>query len=212
VRRIQDRHCHHNHGRKDKTYGTVEQLEQALAQTSDRIGLCLDAAWLLDVSADPVETLRKFADRVYGVHLKDFTFDADGTRHEHVIGTGGLRLWVFLDLLVKSGFAGYVSIQYEADAQNPLNGIRPCVEEIKKARHPKVSIELCMVIALPNDDHQSNAEVSDPVKSKYPHIDTKRVVVDIKADKLQEMLAQGTYPDLILTSSNIMDGRGCENA
>jgi sugar phosphate isomerase/epimerase len=123
----------HNHGRKDQKYGTVEQLEQALAKTSDRIGLCLDTAWLLDVSADPVETLRKFAGRVYGVHLKDFTYDADGTRRENIIGTGGLRLREFLDLLVKTGFAGYVSIEYEADAKNPIDGIRKCVEEVKKA-------------------------------------------------------------------------------
>jgi sugar phosphate isomerase/epimerase len=123
----------HNHGRKDKTYGTVEQLEQALAQTSDRIGLCLDTAWLLDVSADPVETLRKFAGRVYGVHLKDYTFDSDGNRHEQIIGRGGLRLREFLHLLLETGFAGYVSIEYEADAQNPLDGIRQCIEAVKKA-------------------------------------------------------------------------------
>ena len=47
--------------------------------------------------------------------------------------------------------------------------------------------------------------IADPVKSKYPYIDTQRVVVDIKANKLQEMLAQGVYPDFVMTSSNIMD-------
>ena len=123
----------HNHGRKDQKYGTVEQLEQALAKTSDRIGLCLDTAWLLDVSADPVETLRKFAGRVYGVHLKDFVYDAEGNRHEKIIGSGGLRLPEFLDLLMKTGFSGYVTIEYEADAKNPLPGIQQCIEAVKRA-------------------------------------------------------------------------------
>mgnify|MGYP002624108941 CR=1 FL=1 len=45
--------------------------------------------------------------------------------------------------------------------------------------------------------------IADPVKSKYPHIDTQRLVVDIKANKLQEMLAQSVYPDLVMTSSKI---------
>jgi len=111
----------------------VHQLEQALAQTSDRFGLCLDTAWLLDVSADPVETLRKFAGRVYGVHLKDFVYDAEGNRHEKIIGSGGLRLPEFLDLLMKTGFSGYVTIEYEADAKNPLPGIQQCIEAVKRA-------------------------------------------------------------------------------
>jgi sugar phosphate isomerase/epimerase len=123
----------HNHGRKDQKYGTVEQLEKALAGTSNRIGLCLDTAWLLDIGADPVETLLRFPGRVYGVHLKDFTFDADGTRHEHVIGQGGLKLGDFLDSLHETGFNGYISIEYEADAKNPLPGVKLCIEEINKA-------------------------------------------------------------------------------
>lgn len=68
-----------------------------------------------------------------GIHVGVQSYCFREFVNEQIIGRGGLRLREFLHLLLETGFAGYVSIEYEADAQNPLDGIRQCIEAVKKA-------------------------------------------------------------------------------
>jgi sugar phosphate isomerase/epimerase len=111
----------------------MEQIGAMLEQTSERIGLCLDTAWLLDAGGDPLEALAKFGPRVYGVHLKDFTFDADGNHEDVIIGTGELDLPRFLEELQKMGFDGYMSLEYEGDADAPIPSVKECVQALSNA-------------------------------------------------------------------------------
>jgi sugar phosphate isomerase/epimerase len=123
----------HNHGRKDKRYGTVDQLEEVLNKTSDWIGLCLDTGWLIDVGADPILTVKKFSGRVYGLHLKDFTYNEEGERHEAVLGQGLLKLPDFLAALESVGYNGYASIEFEGEPSNPSPKIGQCIASLKQA-------------------------------------------------------------------------------
>ena len=121
----------HNHG-KHHRYGFEEQLDAIFAVSTKNIGLCLDTGWALDAGLDPVKMIRKYADRLYGVHLKDFTFDANGNPEETVLGTGVLDLPAVLDALREVGFKGYASLEYEGDASDPAPKITGCVENLKK--------------------------------------------------------------------------------
>jgi sugar phosphate isomerase/epimerase len=123
----------HNHGSKDQMYGKVEQLREAMAKSSDNIGLCLDTGWLIDAGGDPVEMVREYPNRIYGVHFKDFTYDADGTRHEAVLGDGKLDVAGLLRALKESKFAGYTTIEYEGEPENPIPSIRKCIARLKEA-------------------------------------------------------------------------------
>ena len=123
----------HNHGRNHR-YGTVEQLRQAFSRTGPRVGLCLDTGWLIDAGGDPLEALDEFGDRLYGVHLKDFAYDGNNVnRQDVIIGTGGLDLPAFMQKLNAMDYDGYLSIEYEGDADNPIPNMKKCVAAAREA-------------------------------------------------------------------------------
>jgi len=121
----------HNHGKKHR-YGRFDQLDELFSITSSRIGLCLDTAWLLQVGEDPVEALDRYQERLYGVHLKDFVFDAQGNPQDVIVGAGGLRLPAFLKRLSGQDFRGYLSLEYEGDPDNPLPKVKECIAAVRK--------------------------------------------------------------------------------
>lgn len=123
----------HNHGSKDQMYGTVELLEAALANAPESIGLCLDTGWLIDSGADPVEAVKKFAGRIYGVHFKDFSYAEDGERLEAVLGEGKLDLPGVVKALKEVGFKGYATIEYEGEPDQPVPNIKKCIEALVNA-------------------------------------------------------------------------------
>jgi sugar phosphate isomerase/epimerase len=123
----------HNHGKKDQTYGTVRQLEEALTKAPESIGLCLDTGWLIDSNEDPVAAIQKFAGRIYGVHFKDFSYTEEGERLEAVLGEGRLDLPGAVKGLKAIGFNGYASIEYEGEPEQPVPNIKKCIEALTKA-------------------------------------------------------------------------------
>jgi sugar phosphate isomerase/epimerase len=123
----------HNHGRKDQMYGEVDRLREALKNTSANIGLCLDTGWLIDVGGDPVELIREYPDRIYGIHFKDFIYEADGTRHEAVLGDGKLDVHGLMKALKEIRFNGYATIEFEGDPENPVPSIKKCIARLQEA-------------------------------------------------------------------------------
>jgi sugar phosphate isomerase/epimerase len=119
----------HNHGRKHR-WGKVSELAGLFAQTSPMIGLCLDTAWMLDSGENPPAVAQRFADRLYGVHIKDFTFLPDGKPEDVIVGTGNLCLPELFDTLAKVGFQGYTTLEYEGDEGNPVPSVRECVARL----------------------------------------------------------------------------------
>ncbi|PIU52221.1 sugar phosphate isomerase/epimerase [Candidatus Desantisbacteria bacterium CG07_land_8_20_14_0_80_39_15] len=119
----------HNHGRNHR-YGKIEQLKDIFEKTGANIGLCLDTAWMLDAGTDPVQAARMFGERLYGVHLKDFIFAADGKPQDVVLGEGGLKLNKFFQTLESLDFDGYLSIEYEGEPENPLPKVIECVNRV----------------------------------------------------------------------------------
>jgi sugar phosphate isomerase/epimerase len=122
----------HNHGRKH-ALGRMEQLDELFAATSKRVGLCLDTAWLLDVGQDPLRAVERYSDRLYGVHLKDFAFDADGKPRDVIIGQGGLNLPKLMALLNDMNWSGYLSLEYEGNPDDPMAEVQTCVQAVQDA-------------------------------------------------------------------------------
>lgn len=121
----------HNHGGRH-WLGTAQMLEHVFNQTSDRIGLCLDTAWAIDSREDPVEMVRRFGDRLYGVHIKDFVYKPDRTPEDVVCGEGILDLPALVAALRDVDFAGYLVLEYEGDVENPVPALTRCVEAFRK--------------------------------------------------------------------------------
>jgi sugar phosphate isomerase/epimerase len=122
----------HNHGRHH-ALGSVFALENIFSKASKNIGLCLDTAWMLDSGEDPVAIAEKFADRLYGMHLKDFIFDRAGKPEDVIVGLGNLNLPKLLDFLVSIDYSGYLTLEYEGNPDNPVDALKKCVEKIKQA-------------------------------------------------------------------------------
>jgi len=122
----------HNHGSRH-WLGCAAALEWVFKQTSERIGLCLDTAWALHSREDPIALAEKFADRLYGVHIKDFVFDRAGGHEDVVVGTGNLDLAKLIETMMAGGFDGAVVLEYEGDVENPLPALRECVQAVRAA-------------------------------------------------------------------------------
>ncbi len=122
----------HNHGRRMR-YGAPWELDEVFEKTSLNVGLCLDTAWMLDSGRDPLEMAERYADRLYGVHVKDFVFDRAGRPKDIIVGEGNLDLPGFLATLDKIKFDGYFTLEYEGDIDNPIPATKQCVEAVRKA-------------------------------------------------------------------------------
>lgn len=117
----------HNHGRHHR-YGSYEQMDALLAKFSDNLGIHMDCAWALDSGIDPVEMVKRYSDRIYGVHLKDFAMKADGSHDEMILGDGDLKLGELMTELEKLPNFGVMSIEYEAP--NPIENLKKCIRNV----------------------------------------------------------------------------------
>jgi sugar phosphate isomerase/epimerase len=121
----------HNHGGYD-WLGNSTILKYIFSRTGKRIGLHLDTAWAIDAKQNPVEMAEKFADRLHGVHVKDFVYDRARNPEDVIIGTGNLDLPKLVQTLKQSNFSGPLVIEYEGDVENPVPALKKCVAELKK--------------------------------------------------------------------------------
>jgi len=121
----------HNHG-GHHWLGNGQMLDHVFSTTSPRIGLCLDTAWALDASLNPVEAAEKYAARLYNIHIKDFIFDRARKPEDVVVGTGNLDLPSLVATLKKNSFSGPAVLEYEGDVDNPVPALSECVVKIRE--------------------------------------------------------------------------------
>jgi len=122
----------HNHGGRH-WLGCAAMLDYVFSRTSERIGLCLDTAWALDSGEDPVALVDRFGPRLYGLHLKDFTFDSARRFKDAVVGKGNLDLANLSKRLKAVKFSGFEVLEYEGDVSNPLSALKKCVKAVRAA-------------------------------------------------------------------------------
>ena len=126
-------HCHGGY----QFGGSPDVLQHLLQLGGDRIGLCIDTAWCMQIGpgrGDPVKwAADTFKGRVYGVHYKDFVFEKNAQWKDVVVGTGNLDLPAFVGALEQTGFDGYAVIEYEADVEDPVPALKKCVESMRAA-------------------------------------------------------------------------------
>ena len=96
----------------------------------DRIGLCLDTAWALDAREDPIAMAERYADRLYGVHIKDFVFDRAREPEDVIVGQGNLDLPRLAELIESNENVKMVVLEYEGDVDNPVPALTKCVQAV----------------------------------------------------------------------------------
>jgi inosose dehydratase len=120
----------HNHGGYD-WLGNATILKYIFSKTSPRIGLHMDTAWAIDAKQNPVEWVEKFADRLKGIHVKDFTYSPSRQPTDVIIGTGNLDLPKLMAGLKQINFSGPLVIEYEGDEKDPVPALKECVAALK---------------------------------------------------------------------------------
>jgi len=120
----------HNHGPTDKVYPTPASAYEKIKDMDKRIGLCNDIGHTIRAGVDPAESVKKYADRLLDVHIKDVSAaNKDGDAVE--VGRGVIDIPKFLKTLIKIEYDGIVSFEYEKDAKDPLAGLAESVGYVK---------------------------------------------------------------------------------
>jgi sugar phosphate isomerase/epimerase len=120
----------HNHGPGDKNFPTPQSVYEKVKDFDRRLGLCIDVGHTIRVGADPVESARKYADRLLDVHMKDVTA-ATPKGSEIEVGRGIIDIPGLLRTLMGVNFAGVVSFEYEPQPDDPLPGLAESVGYVK---------------------------------------------------------------------------------
>ncbi|HEY2413334.1 MAG TPA: sugar phosphate isomerase/epimerase family protein [Pirellulaceae bacterium] len=123
----------HNHG-PGSLYDKLTDVTKVLKDRDPRIGACVDCGHFIASGEDPLKCLRALSDRLYGVHLKDqseFGSKSPGV----ILGKGHLDLVSLFKTLREIKFPPdrALSLEYEANPDNPLDDLKACLAATKDA-------------------------------------------------------------------------------
>lgn len=111
----------------------ADELDRLVNDISvDLAGLCLDTGHMAYSGMDPVETLRRYWDRVDYIHFKDIDakvyeevmgerisfFDACAKGVMCPIGRGSIDYIAIRAILTELGYGGYITVEQERDPRN----------------------------------------------------------------------------------------------
>ncbi len=122
----------HNHGPEDKIYPAPADAWNAVKDLDPHVGLCIDVGHAMRAKADPVETIRQYASRLYDLHLKDSVALPGADKDIPVeVGAGHLDIRGVLRALLKIKYHGVVEFEYEKVSANPVAGLAESVGYVR---------------------------------------------------------------------------------
>ncbi len=122
----------HNHGPGDEVYPTPDVAYNKIKGLDHRIGLCIDVGHVQRLGLDPAENIKKYANRLYDVHLKDVDkSEAKGKSTE--FGRGVLDIPAVLKALKAINYTGVMAMEFEKDTENLFAGLAECVGYVNGA-------------------------------------------------------------------------------
>jgi sugar phosphate isomerase/epimerase len=130
-------HPHGPAGKQLHRWYSAEVIMQAVGKHHRLIGTCLDTGHLIrsaqapfNRKLDPAQQIRHMGARNFGLHLKDHD---NQKRTDVVFGRGVLNVPEVLRALREVKFQGYISIEYEANPNNPSPDMQACIEVLKES-------------------------------------------------------------------------------
>lgn len=115
----------HNHP-KPTALWNPETISKALEGRHANLGFCADIGHWASSGLDALNVVRKNAPRIRSFHVKDRASATEWSR-DQPLGTGILEIPTILSIALDHGFAGNVSIEYEANWHSNLPEIAQCV-------------------------------------------------------------------------------------
>jgi inosose dehydratase len=106
---------------------TPEQLDRVMSRS--RIDFCPDTAHLAAAGGDPAELIRRYADRISYVHLKDLTVEPLAFLP---LGEGELDFAAILAELAEAGYDGWITVELDAFDGAPGDAARASREHLER--------------------------------------------------------------------------------
>ena len=128
-------HPHGPSGGKLHRWYSAEVILKAVKDHHPLIGTTLDTGHLiraeqLGEKLDPAEEVRKMKARNFGMHLKDHD---NKSKTDVIYGKGVLDVPEVLKALREVKFKGSISIEYEANENEPSPDVKACVAVFKES-------------------------------------------------------------------------------
>jgi len=113
----------HNHGPEDKRFPSPYDALKHVKTMDRRMGLCIDIGHTVRTGTDVVQAVADAGPRLLDMHAKDLR-DLTAKASQCIVGEGALPIAQIFQQLQAIGYRGYVNLEYEIDADDPLPGMK----------------------------------------------------------------------------------------
>ena len=113
----------HNHGPEDKNFPSPYDVLKVVKDMDKRMGLCIDIGHTARTGTDIAKAIVDAGPRLLDMHVKDLA-DTTSRDSQVIVGQGKLPFPEIFRALEKINYAGYVNLEYEIDAKDPLPGMK----------------------------------------------------------------------------------------
>lgn len=112
----------HNHGPGDVFPSPYDALK-AVQGMDPRMGLCIDVGHTVRTGTDVVRAVADAGPRLLDMHAKDLR-DLSVAESQCIVGEGKIPIAAIFRQLRASLYQGYVNLEYEIDANDPMPGMK----------------------------------------------------------------------------------------
>jgi sugar phosphate isomerase/epimerase len=113
----------HNHGPEDAHYPAPADVLKRVKGMDPRLGLCIDVGHTVRAGADVVQAIADAGPRLLDMHVKDLR-DFKDRESQVIVGEGAIPIADVFRQLRTMRYAGFVNLEYEIDADDPLPGMQ----------------------------------------------------------------------------------------
>jgi len=113
----------HVHGPTDSHFPGPQDVLPVIKDMDPRVGVCVDVGHTARTGIDLVEVLDMCGDRALDIHMKDLR-DLTSRASQCIVGEGKIPVAAIFRQLQKMNYPGYVNLEYEIDADDPLPGMK----------------------------------------------------------------------------------------
>lgn len=121
----------HNHGPEDKIFPAPSDALKKIKDMDPRVGLCVDVGHTTRAGKDVVQEIADAGARVLDMHMKDLK-DLLDPKSQCAVGEGKMPVAEIFKQLIKQNYPGYVNLEYEIAANDPLPGMKKSFEFMRK--------------------------------------------------------------------------------
>jgi len=121
----------HNHGPEDEHFPAPSDVLPHIRHMDPRVGVCVDVGHTARTGVDVVEAIAEASDRVLDIHMKDLR-DLGVKESQCIVGEGAMPVRRVFEQLESMRYAGYVNLEYEIDADDPLPGMRTSFTNMRR--------------------------------------------------------------------------------